>query len=166
MNRAIHCGSGSPTRVGSHGAMIRPTRPTSPTATAVMGGTGVEALLSMLVLMIAMVTTVFALQSATTLRADEASGILRLLRGAHQQTLSLLEQAGFVDELRNTRALSVAEIATTLGIKLGTVRSRIHRGRSQLREALAHRAPQPVKAISPPRARRGVALGHVVAGTR
>ena len=28
------------------------------------------------------------------------------------------------------------------GIKLGTVRSRIHRGRAQLREALAHRAPQ------------------------
>ena len=28
-----------------------------------------------------------------------------------------------------------------LGVKLGTVRSRIHRGRAQLREALAHRAP-------------------------
>ena len=30
------------------------------------------------------------------------------------------------------------------GIKLGTVRSRIHRGRVQLREALAHLAPRPV----------------------
>ena len=28
-----------------------------------------------------------------------------------------------------------------LDIKVGTVRSRIHRGRSQLREALAHRRP-------------------------
>ena len=28
------------------------------------------------------------------------------------------------------------EIAETLGLKMGTVRSRIHRGRSQLREAL------------------------------
>ncbi|MEU2351274.1 sigma factor-like helix-turn-helix DNA-binding protein, partial [Modestobacter sp. NPDC049651] len=38
------------------------------------------------------------------------------------------------------------EIAATLGIKLGTVRSRIHRGRVQLREALAHRAPNRVPA--------------------
>jgi ABC-2 type transport system permease protein len=46
------------------------------TATAMIGGTGVKALLSLLVMMIAMLTTVFALQSATSLRADEASGIV------------------------------------------------------------------------------------------
>ncbi|WP_375480292.1 RNA polymerase sigma factor SigE [uncultured Jatrophihabitans sp.] len=37
--------------------------------------------------------------------------------------------------------LSYEEIAATLNIKVGTVRSRIHRGRVLLRDALAHRAP-------------------------
>ena len=39
--------------------------------------------------------------------------------------------------------LSYEEIAATLGVKLGTVRSRIHRGRAQLRSALEHRRPAP-----------------------
>jgi RNA polymerase sigma factor (sigma-70 family) len=43
--------------------------------------------------------------------------------------------------LCDIEGLSYEEIAGILGIKLGTVRSRIHRGRSQLRTALAHRAP-------------------------
>jgi RNA polymerase sigma-70 factor (ECF subfamily) len=43
--------------------------------------------------------------------------------------------------LCDIEGLTYEEIATTLGIKLGTVRSRIHRGRVQLREALAHLAP-------------------------
>lgn len=34
---------------------------------------------------------------------------------------------------------SYAEVAATLGVKLGTVQSRLHRGRAMLREQLAHR---------------------------
>lgn len=44
--------------------------------------------------------------------------------------------------LCDIEGLSYEEIAATLGIKLGTVRSRIHRGRAQLRAALEHRAPR------------------------
>jgi RNA polymerase sigma-70 factor (ECF subfamily) len=39
--------------------------------------------------------------------------------------------------------LSYEEIARTLGVKLGTVRSRISRGRAMLRQALPDRAPRP-----------------------
>ncbi|GAA4089758.1 RNA polymerase sigma factor SigE [Actinomadura miaoliensis] len=44
--------------------------------------------------------------------------------------------------LCDIEGLSYEEISATLGVKLGTVRSRIHRGRAQLRAALEHRAPQ------------------------
>jgi RNA polymerase sigma-70 factor (ECF subfamily) len=43
--------------------------------------------------------------------------------------------------LCDIEGLTYEEIAATLGIKLGTVRSRIHRGRVHLRQALAHLAP-------------------------
>jgi RNA polymerase sigma-70 factor (ECF subfamily) len=43
--------------------------------------------------------------------------------------------------LCDIEGLTYEEISATLGIKLGTVRSRIHRGRVQLRQALAHLAP-------------------------
>ena len=39
--------------------------------------------------------------------------------------------------LCDIEGLSYEEIATTLGVKLGTVRSRIHRGRQAIRDALA-----------------------------
>nr|WP_268805572.1 RNA polymerase sigma factor SigE [Marinactinospora thermotolerans] len=44
--------------------------------------------------------------------------------------------------LCDIEGLSYEEIAATLGVKLGTVRSRIHRGRAQLRNALEHRRRQ------------------------
>jgi RNA polymerase sigma factor (sigma-70 family) len=43
--------------------------------------------------------------------------------------------------LCDVESLTYEEIADVLGLKMGTVRSRIHRGRSMLRKSLAHRAP-------------------------
>ena len=43
--------------------------------------------------------------------------------------------------LCDVEGLSYEEIAEIMGAKLGTVRSRIHRGRTMLRKALAHREP-------------------------
>jgi RNA polymerase sigma-70 factor (ECF subfamily) len=44
--------------------------------------------------------------------------------------------------LCDVEGLTYEEIAEILDAKLGTVRSRIHRGRAMLRRALAHRAPE------------------------
>ncbi|GAA3954883.1 RNA polymerase sigma factor SigE [Actinomadura viridis] len=43
--------------------------------------------------------------------------------------------------LCDIEGLTYEEIAASLGVKMGTVRSRIHRGRAQLRTALEHRRP-------------------------
>lgn len=48
--------------------------------------------------------------------------------------------------LCDIEGLSYTEIAQVLDVKLGTVRSRIHRGRAQLRSALDHRRPRHVAA--------------------
>lgn len=44
--------------------------------------------------------------------------------------------------LCDIEGMTYDEIADVLGVKLGTVRSRIHRGRSMLRRQLKHRAPR------------------------
>ena len=48
--------------------------------------------------------------------------------------------------LCDIEGLSYEEIAATIGVKLGTVRSRIHRGRAQLRASLEHRGPRRIPA--------------------
>ncbi len=50
----------------------------------------------------------------SSLGTDEALGMLSLLRTANHRSLSILEQAAFLSELRHTHRLSVAELAAEL----------------------------------------------------
>lgn len=50
--------------------------------------------------------------------------------------------------LCDIEGLSYEEIATTLGVKLGTVRSRIHRGRQTIRDHLAARGHQNRRSVA------------------
>ena len=61
--------------------------------------------------------------------------------------------------LCDIEGLSYEEIAAALGIKLGTVRSRIHRGRAQLRASLEHRRPRQLTALRAAAARPSLAPG-------
>jgi RNA polymerase sigma factor (sigma-70 family) len=65
--------------------------------------------------------------------------------------------------LCDIEGLTYEEIAVVLGVKLGTVRSRIHRGRAQLRAALEHRRPRHNAGSRGQVARPDLALGATVA---
>jgi RNA polymerase sigma factor (sigma-70 family) len=67
---------------------------------------------------------------------DDVQAALKALPPEYRAAVVLCDIEGF----------SYEEIAATLGVKLGTVRSRIHRGRAQLRTALEHRRPAPAEA--------------------
>lgn len=70
--------------------------------------------------------------------------------------------------LCDIEGLSYEEVAETLDIKLGTVRSRIHRGRAMLRDSLSHRAPSTTRAPRTDGRRRGGSgfpLARPVTGT-
>jgi RNA polymerase sigma-70 factor (ECF subfamily) len=69
---------------------------------------------------------------------DDVQAALKALPPEYRAAVVLCDIEGF----------SYEEIAVTLGVKLGTVRSRIHRGRAQLRTALEHRRPASAQAAS------------------
>ncbi len=66
--------------------------------------------------------------------------------------------------LCDMEGLSYDEVAHALNIKLGTVRSRIHRGRAMLRESLADRAPGRSQGVRP--ARKPLLTMPRIAGAR
>lgn len=55
--------------------------------------------------------------------------------------------------LADVEGMTYEEVAETLGLKLGTVRSRLHRARGQLRRSLQHRAPRPPRPVLRPTGR-------------
>jgi len=61
----------------------------------------------------------------TSLGDDEAAAIVVLLRVSNDKGLSILEQAGFIDELRTLHQLSVAEVAEWLSRSKGWVSMRV-----------------------------------------
>lgn len=61
----------------------------------------------------------------TSLGEDEAVAIVALLRISNDKSLGILEQAGFIDELRTMQQLSVAEIAEVLSRSKGWVSMRV-----------------------------------------
>ncbi|MGO1166597.1 MAG: RNA polymerase sigma factor SigE [Janibacter sp.] len=70
--------------------------------------------------------------------------------------------------LCDIEGLTYEEVAETLDIKLGTVRSRIHRGRAMLRDSLSHRAPATTRTPRTDSRRRGGSgfpLARPVTGT-
>ena len=70
-----------------------------------------------------------AVVSYASLGSDEVTGIIAVLRSSNEKSLSILEQAQFIDDLCHQQQMSIAEIAETLSrskswvsMRLGLVR--------------------------------------------
>jgi RNA polymerase sigma factor (sigma-70 family) len=87
---------------------------------------------------------------------DDVQAALKALPPEYRAAVVLCDIEGF----------SYEEVAATLGVKLGTVRSRIHRGRAQLRSALEHRRPVPVGATASSQAASSQAASSQAASSR
>jgi RNA polymerase sigma factor (sigma-70 family) len=85
---------------------------------------------------------------------DDVQAALKALPPEYRAAVVLCDIEGF----------SYEEIAATLGVKLGTVRSRIHRGRAQLRAALEHRRPAPAENLEAPDATNATGAGAQALG--
>ncbi len=70
----------------------------------------------------------------------ELAAALAALPARHRDVLLLVAWGG----------LGYEEVAQALGVPIGTVRSRLHRGRSKLREALGGSDPTTLREVSPP----------------
>lgn len=84
----------------------------------------------------------------TATRSAEAEAIDRMPDSAVREALqSLAEERRLVIYLADVEGMSYQEIADIMGTPVGTVMSRLHRGRRELRELLAghHLAPTPSK---------------------
>jgi hypothetical protein len=73
-----------------------------------------------------------------SLGEDEAAGIVALLRLTKARRLNILEQAGFVEELRRMRSLSVAQIAELLSRSKAWVSMRLGL-MEQMSETIRHK---------------------------
>jgi len=60
-----------------------------------------------------------------SLGSDEAFGIIELIRMANAKSLSILEQAKFIDELKSVHKMSVSEIAGLIDKSKGWVGMRV-----------------------------------------
>lgn len=87
-------------------------------------------------------------------RADLALDARRLDRALHEAIFALDPGLREVMVLRDVEGLSAAEVAETLGLSEAAVKSRLHRARRQVRDALA-----PMLSVDDPRAEGTPAAG-------
>lgn len=96
---------------------------------------------------------------ATGTDPEQVYAMTHLDADIQQALLALQPQFRAAVVLADIEGYSYEEVARTLGIKLGTVRSRIHRGRAALRQSLEHRRPATAARPATGLPRPAVALG-------